>query len=447
MKSPAKLKRRSRSASDMKSLATGAGPSRKRSDEIRHWRESYQPSVLRNSVYEIVAEPETETPERESHADIILPARVDSLSHARPGLASHAGRGVQTLDFGPSNSDAGIGSASTLGTELSRELEDRVAKLESGLESFSRSIQKLTAKSHRKTVVVGDVSPSRRPGSERTASMLVDSLQGPPIQSQYSYRYDPPGSPREAETVDVPVTPHAPVREAESSIPHLPADEQSEVPSPAVGESNYRTLYAMLSEERSARRRLEVQYAMLAEERSARRRLELQVRNMRIDLSDMQDQLTRSGMSSQSSLAHRLSSSQSPLLAEPQPRHFANHASLFPNDIGGSRMLADLTSDERSSPIGYHSSGNGGPVLPPQPAGLDSQRHSRRLTSRFSGIESHVSSESAGRNVEAMNEEDEDEGKEEITPQEVYRTPMEEHHNGLLVVGGRRTPIEEGGMF
>lgn len=367
----------------MKRIALSRSPPRKRSDEIRHWRQSYQGSVLRTSTYDFVAAMGTE-PEKEAEDDSTSQVRVDTVTSSTSVPRPRTGSGTQTLEYGPPASDADVGSPSAVGTELSRDLEDRVAKLESGLQNFQRSLQKLTAQNHRKTVIVGDV-PSRR-SDGRTASMLADTLQGPQVQSQYRYQFAPAGAAPE-------VSPQTPVREPEVASAAVPADERRRTPSPqAAPQHTYRSLYTLLSEERSARRRLEAQ-----------------VRNMRVDMSDMQDQLTRSGMSS-------TISSMSPPLLEPQPRYTSRFG-----EAGGSRFLAELAEDAPSSPP------QGITVAGAQP-GPEAQL----VTSRFSGSESYVSSEGV-----------EEQAEEVTTPRELYQTPREGRSRPFF----GPSPTEEGGMF
>lgn len=191
-------KRRSRSAGDLKGDRAPSVP-RKRSEEIRYWRESMHGGVLRmsgftNYLYSELhgeqAEPtlQVESPPHKQDEDTTPTAEVrDPFTHqpARPAAINSSPRSHR-----PTISEADIRSASNLGTEMSQDLEDRVARLESGLHSFQRSLQRLTAQSNRKTVILGGIPATATARGSintiRTPSMLADTLFDPDGAPNYN---------------------------------------------------------------------------------------------------------------------------------------------------------------------------------------------------------------------------------------------------------------------
>lgn len=219
-------KRRSRSAGDLRQRALQAGPQRKRSDEIRFWRESIQTTVLRTD--------DVKTPPPESPVDDRRRSRLNSPYDVQ----------------------------SAFGTDYSRDLEDRVAKLEANLNIFQRSLQRLHTDKRKRA---GVIEPqAKRNEDYRTPSMLAEDLREPLAPSQYTYGFEPAPRPSTA-----PSRPNRPVIPDEP-VPPLP---EPEPPQEVLLSENatFRSLYRMLSDERSARRRLETQ-----------------LRNMRTEITDLQ---------------------------------------------------------------------------------------------------------------------------------------------------------------
>jgi hypothetical protein len=405
-------KRRSRSADDMKNAMDEQVVQRKRSEEIRYWRESFQPSVLRASGFM------TRVP-REEDFGIVVEEKTPTLRVADPFETAFGGSGGSSARrHGPSLSaaDACIGSISGMGTELSRDLEDRVAKLEAGLHSFQQSLHRLTAERNRRTVLVGGGIPQRRNSIDgRTASMLADTLSDfAPSPSQVRY---------ERPTTSPP--PHTPTRSidtARPNVPRLPTETRANQnaprrPSPPVmapllpagvisgiegrpsggngsgnGNGNGKTQdYTFRS-----------LYEMLADERSARRKLETQLKGLRAEINELQYQVSVQGSHVQS-----------------------QRSSFQPPDpmVGSSRLHRLLQETEASRPgtaespseqQQRHSGGTGVSSIPPP-----------RIVSRFSRSESELGG------VATTATEAEAEAEELETPYEAYQTPHEEEqHSG-----------------
>ena len=228
-------KRKSRSETD---LRAGLGerpkvPQRKRSDEIRYWRESYQPNVLRASGFRVASMPVAGGTDIREEEKTPVPTSADPFD-VRAGAAESSPQGQGGLNV--SNIDDY--SFSALGTELSRDLEDRVSKLENGLRTFQADLEKLNSDRNRRTILVantpepGSVPVSGRRGrassGERTASMLASDLQGDLEPSSYEYDYTdtlrarPATSPQPPRTpVGLPGNPTLPVPEPRMDDPFV----------------------------------------------------------------------------------------------------------------------------------------------------------------------------------------------------------------------------------
>ncbi|KXL41640.1 hypothetical protein M433DRAFT_136793 [Acidomyces richmondensis BFW] len=155
----------------------------------------------------------------------------------------------------------------SIGTE---DLEERVARLEAHLQRFQQMLSRLTAERHRRTVLVG--GQRRRNSADggsigsggRTPSMLADTLSdfGPPgADEDVGRRPDtapqtPPSRPRRPRDVSPsPLPAMAPL------LPPEMTEHRQRLP-----EYTFRSLYEMLSDERSARRRLEAELRILRRE-------------------------------------------------------------------------------------------------------------------------------------------------------------------------------------
>lgn len=272
-------KRRSRSAGDLKAVMG----QRKRSEEIRFWRESVSP-------------PPPPPPAPLPVGGAVLRASGFVVSQDRPPLSVHLGEQVDEEEGGFSDErtdeeqqhtpvapartfdpfDLGVvGAASSssrarVGSIGTEDLEERVARLEAHLQRFQHMLSRLTAERHRRTVLVGGqrtrTSADGGGGAGgRTPSMLADTLSG----------FGPSGAEVEAgwkrPETSPKTPPPRPQRPRDVSPPLLPAmapllppemtDHRQRLP-----EYTFRSLYEMLSDERSARRRLESELRNLRRE-------------------------------------------------------------------------------------------------------------------------------------------------------------------------------------
>lgn len=412
-------KRRSRSAGDLKGALAQHSPPRKRSDEIKYWRESFQPSVLRASGF-LNADPVQEEciPERagESHTPTTQLADPFQTRLSQPDALA-GGTGFHH-EASPGGGD--IGSLSGIGTELSRDLEDRVAKLEAGLHHFQRSLQRLTNDRNRRTVIMGGVPHSRSPSDARTPSMLADTLTD---FAPSAYQYDLQG-PQQRPTTSpepqvLPQSPRTPVRSTETMRPRVPpvperAPEAFSTPPPPImtpllpagmgagngghagtsgnGQPPQYTFGAL--------------YEMLNDERSARRRLESQLRGLKQEINYLQYQVSAG--------------------SHVQSQHSSAYGPTDPT-IGSSRLRDLLQETENSRP----GSSERQPQRDSSNTGFSSNPPG--MVSRFSGSESEAGTGAA-----------EGEAEEPATPYDAYLTPSEERA-GRYPLGEQR--LSEGEMF
>lgn len=375
-----KDKRRSRSASGMRTRDSGVAsePERKRSEEIRFWRESYQGSVLRASGFTMpFSVPPPEEQERDDRWQQEGRQQQDPLTPSRQtpeGLCITSHSRQDTLGTLDGSTQLNFRSSSALDAQASQDLEERVVQLESNLQYFQRSLQKLQADRNRRTVIVGDYPSTDQRKSWRTPSMLADDLRVPSDCAQEDFALEPevcrpstaphPRSP----IAEYPPVPPLPGQGGEYSPDTSPGasrhqDYSRKPPNPSTMNSNvaFKSLYQMLSDERSARRRLETQ-----------------MRTLHNDIQDLQQQV------SSTCYSHRNS-------------YMLSHEAT----IASSRLRELLRETESQS-----GSPNGTPRKGP-------------YVSRFSG------STTAGvREIDEANE-DEEVGDAE-TPHEEYKTPREE---------------------
>ncbi|KAK1061172.1 hypothetical protein LTR74_011293 [Friedmanniomyces endolithicus] len=213
-------KRRSRSADDLRQAMTENSLPRKRRDEIRFWRDSSHFSVLRASGF-VSKEP------RDTSSDMPAEERTPLARTEDPFTTTTRQSRAGTLRSSPHSpqvqhertfSDADIQSASGYGTELSKDLEDRVARLEAGLQNFQQSLARLTAERNRRTVLVGGMPQRRRLSTDaRTPSMLADTLSNPLALASLQYDLQEPERPSTS-----PQPPRTPVRATGSRPPPVP---------------------------------------------------------------------------------------------------------------------------------------------------------------------------------------------------------------------------------
>ncbi|KAK0310727.1 hypothetical protein LTR01_003882 [Friedmanniomyces endolithicus] len=213
-------KRRSRSADDLRLAMTENSLPRERSDEIRFWRDSSHFSVLRASGF-VSKEP------RDASLDVPAEEHTPLARTEDPFTTATRQSRAETLRSSPHSpqvqhernfSDADIQSASGYGTELSKDLEDRVARLEAGLQNFQQSLARLTAERNRRTVLVGGMPQRRRLSTDaRTPSMLADTLSNPLALASLQYDLQEPERPSTS-----PQPPRTPVRTTGSRPPPVP---------------------------------------------------------------------------------------------------------------------------------------------------------------------------------------------------------------------------------
>ena len=261
-------KRRSRSANDLSLVMVQQSPKqRRRSSEIRFWRESFAGSVLLHP----------NTPPEE-------PAEIDPLDgHSDgDGAGAHAGpsvglEGSARSVSSTSASDAKASSAvfvaprpATAGPGRSDDIERRVTELEASLQRFQHSLDRLTVVSRANSLSPA-LQTQRARRQQHTPSVLVHTLQNPswrPESLDDDFRdpqYEDAGEVLE--------------REWGGSGTHSPHDRQrvqSKTPSDGtIRQGSFTALYNMLSDERAARNKLETEmYNLQREVTSMATRLE-----------------------------------------------------------------------------------------------------------------------------------------------------------------------------
>lgn len=394
-------KRRSRSVGELRAVdaTRPSPPARKRSDEIRFWRESFQGSVLRASGFMVppprpATQHEEEAPRsaREEQEESMTPTRqksgqwfANAPSHSRQDT-------LGILEGSGSSPPPGARSASALGTDLSHDLEDRVAKLEAHLQSFQQSLTRLQGEKHRRTIVADKLPISRR-ADKRTPSMLADDLSLPIEVSDYQYAYEPPAAPASSRpsTAPHPMTPNR--DREEPPMPPLPvqpphfststvvdANAAAAATGTRVASQSPSTAHFATTPNVTFRSL----YQMLSDERSARRRLEGQMRGLKTELQDLQFQVqTQSRLQSQ------------------RNSYMLSHDAA----MGSARLQELLRQTEDSpanTPVRDRQSGSGGDGV---------------VVSRFSGSTRQESEAGAARELEVDDDLQ--------TPYEAYQTPKE----------------------
>ncbi|KAM0721129.1 hypothetical protein Q7P37_003415 [Cladosporium fusiforme] len=397
-----KEKRRSRSANGARireRLDSGVAdePERKRSAEIRFWRESYPGSVLRASGFTVpFSVPPQEEQERDDKWQTMAGDQQESVSPTRRVAGSPRGLRITshsrqdtlgTLDGSTALNSSNYRSTSGLDMQTSRDLENRVAHLEANVQLFQRSLQKMQADRNRRTVIVGDYPPMDNRQSYRTPSMLADDLRVPTDYSQERFDPEPePCRPSTAPHSRSPIAEHPPV----PPIPDNRRGDYSPEPSPttttrpanpARKPSNLITTNPNVA--------FKSLYQMLSDERCARRRLETQMRTLHTEIQDLQHQVSAS-----TSYSHRSS-------------YMLSHEATI-----ASSRLRDLLRETESQAAS--------PEATPR-------KQRQVYVSRFSGSTTGVREidDDHGNDVgdDERSVEDEDEAQ---TPHEDYKTPREE---------------------
>lgn len=366
-------RRKSRSADDLRLAGFGNSRlSRKRSEEIQFWRESIQGGVLRTSGFRV---PSPQMGESEEHEEDRTPmAQIPDpfVTQEQPSGLSPPMRRPQDI------------SPSAFGTELSQDLEDRVARLEAGLLNFRGELAQLTADRNRRTVLIGgnglSTPPRRASSGGRTASMLAETLASDLEPSTYRYEYSG-GARSGARPSTSPEPPRTPTRFADPSaaVPAMPvyqrtSEEHYRTPSPPVAPAASTSNGNGTARNQTPQYTFRSLYEMLTDERSARRRLESQLRGLREEISNLHYQV---------SLQSNVQSQRSSYYAQ-----------------GSSRLHALLRETEDSPP------GTSAQQRASGTTGLSAEQ--QRIVSRFSGSES----ESGTGDIQ--------------TPYDAYQTPQEE---------------------
>ena len=315
--------RRSRSADDLRRIASDFQPVRQRNEEIRYWRDSFK-DVDQSAIQSLrELDQENDSIDKEN----IRPRSTDTtpqagpsdlfmLTHPRP-IANHVPSPPLTATASrPITSDGDTGS----------ELEERVRKLEDGLLEFQRSIQRLTAESNRKTIIV-DSMPYRL-SRQHTPSVLVNTLR--------DSNYQPP----QLESVE------EQNRACDEQNKGLPPS--SRTPSPPG-------------------RKFTPLYRIIADERSARRSLESQVRSLQQDLSEVQYQLSQPIMSRSSPMYTPQTVRQQ--FIKGHDRNYSTTSSFEPGNRVVSRFSQSdsLTDSEVAHMRENHGHGDDEPPSPYQP--------------------------------------------------------------------------------
>lgn len=369
-------KRRSRSAGDLRDEALLLRPERKRSEEITFWRESFQGSVLRASGFTTAMISASASEDKDK--DVVAQTSIasDPFTTQSPGSRAGTSHGGS-----PSQHNRNFSAGSGFGTELSRDLEDRVAKLEAGLRTFQQSLHRMTADRNRRTVLLGS-APRRSSIDARTPSMLADTLMSGWDQTGSQHHYEETQRPSTS-----PQPPRTPIRGQPGDAPPLPSERYDRVvttpPPMRPGQTHHQTTR---DEQPHTFRSL---YEMLANERSERRRLESQLRNVRQEVAELQTQVSwQSGDHSRVQSGDGLDNAKAPFAGSSRIRELLRETEGSPSSNTGNRD---------SNATGFSS------INP-------------RVVSRFSGTES----EAGAADGEA------DELTTTITPYEEYKTPWEE---------------------
>jgi hypothetical protein len=294
-------KRRSRSAGGMPTRDSGVAsePERKRSAEIRFWRESHQGSVLRASGFTV---PYSVPPPNEQERDDkwqamhdqsqepLTPPTEISESPRDQHVTSHSRQDT----LGTLDGSTQLNFRSTSG--LSRDLEERVTQLEANLQYFQRSLHKMQAERNRRTVIVGDYPSPEQRKSYRTPSMLADDLHLPTRHLEKDVQQEPEIlRPATAPLPRSPIAQYPPVPPLPGQSNEFPPDSP---PRPTRPSESRKPSNLTITNPSVKFKSL---YQMLADERSARRRLETQMRTLHTDIQDLQQQVSTSPYSHRNS--------------------------------------------------------------------------------------------------------------------------------------------------
>ncbi|KAF2220411.1 hypothetical protein BDZ85DRAFT_26261 [Elsinoe ampelina] len=296
--------RRSRSADDLRRMVQSLQPVRERTEEIKYWRQSTAGSVLRHPTPGMLED------DASDHNEERVVSPVSERQHD-PFVVDQVD--TNTGKVSPMRDSPLMSRPATAHQDQGYELENRVTRLENGLATFQNALERLTAQSNRRTIII-DNTTSPRGSRENTPSILVNSLldadytQGDYNQREYTY------SP-------VAENPYADRHSRDDTTPQPGQSRGDFHPSPG------RTYTAL--------------YSIINHERSARRNLESEVRALQQSLSDMQYQLSRPLIRQPTSSYIRHPQTNSNY--GPQMTHFRDHSytsnALDPN-MPGQRLTS-----------------------------------------------------------------------------------------------------------
>ena len=298
-------KRRSRSAGGIPTRDSGVASEheRKRSAEIRFWRESYQGNVLRASGFTV---PLPAAPPDEQQQDDKWQAMQDESQEplTPPTELSESPGGQRVTSHSRQDTIGTLDGSTQLNfrspSGLSRDLDERVTQLEANVQYFQRSLHKMQAERNRRTVIVGDYAPADQRKSYRTPSMLADDLHLPAsyFESDVQQEFEPKTENSRPATAPLPRSPIAQY----PPVPPLPGQSNEFLPEspprPTRPSNSRKPSNLVITNPNVTFKSL---YEMLADERSARRRLESQMRTLHADIQDLQQQVSLSPHSQRNS--------------------------------------------------------------------------------------------------------------------------------------------------
>lgn len=250
-------KRKSRSANDLKQAMTRQPSSRKRSAEIRFWRESFAGDILLHPNTPPDAPADDNPMDRDYDEDNNDHNAVTSHLDSEAPLPRGTGSATASLRSEPRTPAPAFvePQPSTAGVERPDDLERRVADLESSLQRFHLSLDHLTA-SKRSSSRSPASDTQSLPRQQHTPSILVDTLQDPSWRpaSLEQYRQHSDGVQYDNEDAGEVLE-----REWGSNGTYTPLGARE-------SSKTFTTLYNMLGEERAARLRLETELRNLQRE-------------------------------------------------------------------------------------------------------------------------------------------------------------------------------------
>ncbi|KAF2005553.1 hypothetical protein P154DRAFT_570849 [Amniculicola lignicola CBS 123094] len=311
-------KRRSRSAGALRDLAkamavAGAGgaarPSveRRRSEEIRFWRNSYQSTSVYSvqtprprtaqTVETVLSRETTETSTRvdEEDEEVISEgnvARVPTVEQQDSGVVQSVSVvPVDQFDFGnlknefeePEMPEVHQAAPDVPGRSVRRfSIEDRVKHLEDHVQDMETIVRRLSGRNNRQTIILENAPKGRR--SRNRSSSATSDRQGSHHSSKSSNR-----TLSVKQEMDEPPSPILAPLSAVAELPPsttVPKPVLSQDPSPAAHLPST-SLSSIFSQTSTLQDQVHALHSSLQNERSARKALELQVRSLQRDLAHL----------------------------------------------------------------------------------------------------------------------------------------------------------------